>query len=42
MNEKINKGIKLLEKEEPNLIKNLSVITKINAAQKEMIALFRE
>ena len=42
MNEKINKGIKLLEKEEPNLIKNLSYVSKMNKNQKETKLLFKE
>ena len=37
INEKINKGIKMLEKEkEKNMIKNLSYISKINKNKKEM------
>ena len=38
-NEKINKGIKLLEKEEKNMIKNLSYVSKINKNKKEVIIL---
>ena len=36
MNEKINKGIKLLEKEEKNMIKKLTYISKINKNDKEI------
>ena len=42
ISERINKGIKHLEKEDKNLIKNLSYISKINITQKEMKALFLE
>ena len=35
-NEKINKGIKMLEKENKNIFKNLSYISKINKNKKEM------
>ena len=39
---KIEKGVKKLEKEEKNLIKNLSYISKINKTKKEMNSLFQE
>jgi len=39
--EKITKGIKTLEKEEKNMIKTLSYITKINKNHKEMNNLFK-
>ena len=45
MSEKINKGIKIIEKEnqeQKNMIKILSYITKINKTQKEMKVLFQE
>ena len=38
--ERINKGIKLLEKEEKNMIKKLTYISKINKNDKEMKKLF--
>ena len=40
--EKINKGIKALEKEEKTLIKTLSYVSIINKNQKEMKKLFQE
>ena len=40
--EKINKGIKSLEKEEKSMIKTLSYISKINKTQKEMKILLKE
>ncbi len=40
--EKINKGIKILEKEEKNMIKTLSYVSKINKVQKEMKVLNNE
>ena len=40
INEKILKGIKLLEKEEKNMIKTLSYVSKINKNKKEMNELF--
>ena len=40
--EKINKGIKSLEKEENKIIKKLSYISKINKNQKEMKIMFQE
>ena len=40
--EKINKGIKILEKEEKNMIKTLSYISKINKNEKEMKKLSQE
>ena len=40
--EKIEKGIKKLEKEEKNIIKNLSYVSKINKTKKEMKKLFNE
>ena len=40
--EKINKGIKALEKEEKSMIKTLSYISKINKNKKEMKILFQE
>ena len=40
--EKINKGIKALEKEEKTLIKTLSYVSIINKNQKEMRRLFQE
>ena len=40
--EKINKGIKNLEKEEKNIIKTLSYVSKINKNQKEMKTLVSE
>ena len=36
LDEKIEKGIKVLEKEEKNMIKTLSYVSKINKNQKEM------
>ena len=42
ISEKIEKGVKKLEKEEKNLIKNLSYISKINKTKKEMNSLFQE
>ena len=42
-NEKIGKGIKMLQKdEEKNMIKTLSYVSKINKAQKEMMTLNKE
>ena len=44
-NDKINKGLKVIENEnekEKNLIRNLSYITKINKNKKEMNSLFME
>ena len=38
--ERINKGIKILEKEEKNILKNLTYISKINKNEKEMKKLF--
>jgi len=35
-NEIINKGIKIIEKEEKNILKNLSYVSKINKNRKEM------
>ena len=40
--EKINKGIKILEKEDKNMVKTLAYISKINKSQKEMKVLFSE
>ena len=40
--EKINKGIKLLEKEQKNMIKELTYITKINKSKNEYNYLFNE
>ena len=40
VNEKIVKGIKILEKEEKNMIKNLTYVSKINKNKKEMNKLF--
>ena len=40
--EKINKGIKALEKEEKNMIKTLSYVSKMNKNQKEMMLLFQQ
>ena len=40
--EKINKGIKLLEKEQKNIIKELSYITKINKSKNKYNYLFNE
>ena len=40
--EKINKGIKLLEKEQKNIIKELTYITKINKSKNEYNYLFNE
>jgi len=42
INEKINKGIKILEKEEKNMIKTLSYVSKINKSQKQIKILFQE
>lgn len=42
ISEKIEKGVKKLEKEEKNLIQNLSYISKINKTKKEMNSLFQE
>ena len=39
--EKINKGIKLLEKEEKNMIKKLTYVSKINKNDKEMQTFFQ-
>ena len=36
LNEKINKGIHIIEKEEKNILKNLSYVSKINKNKKEM------
>ena len=41
INERINKGIKNLEKEEKSIIKNLSYITKINKNKKDMKNIFQ-
>ena len=41
-NEKINKGVKLFEKEEKSMIKTLSYVSKINKNQKEASTLFQE
>ena len=38
----INKGIKLLEKEDKNIIKILSYVSKMNKNQKEMKKLFEQ
>ena len=40
--EKINKGIKALEKEEKKMIKTLTYVSNINKSQKEMKVLFQE
>ena len=40
--EKINKGLKKMEKEDKQMIKKLSYISKINKNKKEMIKLFKE
>ena len=40
--EKIEKGIKNLEKNEKNLIKTLTYISKINKMQKEMNKIFQQ
>lgn len=40
--EKINKGIKVLQKEDKQMIKKLSYISKINKNKKEMVNLFKE
>ena len=40
VNEKIVKGISILEKEEKNMIKNISYVSKINKNKKEMNKLF--
>ena len=42
INEKIVKGIKILEKEEKVMMKTLSYVSKINKNQKEMKKIFRE
>ena len=42
MNERINQGLKKIKKEEKNMIKNLTYISKINKNQKEMKALLTE
>ena len=42
ISERINKGIQNLKKEQKNIFKNLSYITKINTTQKEMNTLFQE
>ena len=42
INEKINKGIKSLEKEEKKMIKILSYLSKINKNQKEMDIIFQK
>ena len=42
MFEKIDKGIKKLEKEDINMIKNLSYVSKINKTKKEMKNIFQE
>ncbi len=42
ISEKINKGIKILEKEKKNMIKILSYVSNINKNQKEMKALFQK
>ena len=42
INEKIIKGIKSLEKEEKNMIKTLSYVSKINKTEKEMKSLFQK
>jgi len=42
ISERINKGIKNLEKEEKNMIKTLSYVSKINKNQKKMKILFKE
>ena len=42
ISEKINKGIKNLDKEEKNIIKNLLYISRINKSQKNMKKLFQE
>ena len=39
--EKINKGIKLLEKEDKNMIKKLTYVSKINKNDKEMQTFFQ-
>ena len=39
--EKIGKGIKLLEKEEKNMIKKLTYVSKINKNEKEMQTFFQ-
>ena len=40
--ERINKGIKILQKEDKQMIKKLSYISKINKNKKEMVNLFKE
>ena len=42
MFEKINKGIRIFENEEKNMIKTLSYVSKINKSQKEMNSIFVE
>ena len=42
INEKINKGIKKLEKDEKNMLKHLTYVSKINKTIKQMKALFNE
>ena len=42
INEKINKGVKLFEKEEKSMIKTLSYVSKINKNQKKASTLFQE
>ena len=42
MNERINQGIKKLEKEEKNILRNLTYISKINKNQKDMKKLYCE
>ena len=42
ISEKISKGIKSLEKEEKNMLRTLSYVSKINKSQKEMKSLFQK